>query len=179
MKVKSESEVLSRVRLLETPWTAAHQAPPSMGFSRQEYWGGVPLPSLLHSSGQHRSSKDGCPAGSKHSDGFPVIVHHSEAQVLVFSALHLPSWATFLALCSLSGLLRAPQGWVGRPWPSSMVSLSLLPFLSLSPLGLVLALCRPLCTSSWLQSLSRSSSLGLPEHPRLLDPVLLLHNGPC
>jgi len=31
---------------LATPWTAAHQAPPSMGFSRQEYWSGVPLPSL-------------------------------------------------------------------------------------------------------------------------------------
>ena len=30
-----------------TPWTAAYQAPPSMGFSRQEYWSGVPLPSLL------------------------------------------------------------------------------------------------------------------------------------
>ena len=41
MKVKS----LSRVRLLVTPWTAAHQAPPSMGFSRQEYWSGVPSPS--------------------------------------------------------------------------------------------------------------------------------------
>ena len=41
MKVKS----LSRVRLLATPWTAALQAPPSMGFSRQEYWSGVPLPS--------------------------------------------------------------------------------------------------------------------------------------
>ena len=36
---------LSHVRLLATPWTAAHQAPPSMGFSRQEYWSGVPLPS--------------------------------------------------------------------------------------------------------------------------------------
>ena len=35
----------SRVRLLVTPWTAAHQASPSMGFSRQEYWSGVPLPS--------------------------------------------------------------------------------------------------------------------------------------
>ena len=41
MKVKS----LSRVRLLATPGTAAYQAPPSMGFSRQEYWSGVPLPS--------------------------------------------------------------------------------------------------------------------------------------
>ena len=43
-KVKVKS--LSRVRLLSTPWTAAYQAPPSMGFSRQEYWSGVPLPSL-------------------------------------------------------------------------------------------------------------------------------------
>ena len=42
-KVKVKS--LSHVRLLATPWTAAHQAPPSMGFSRQEYWSGVPLPS--------------------------------------------------------------------------------------------------------------------------------------
>ena len=43
MKVKS----LSRVQLLVTPWTTACQAPPSMGFSRQEYWRGVPLPSLM------------------------------------------------------------------------------------------------------------------------------------
>ena len=42
-KVKVKS--LSRVRLLATPWTAAYQAPPSMGFSRQEYWSGVPSPS--------------------------------------------------------------------------------------------------------------------------------------
>ena len=40
-KVKVKS--LSRVQLLATPWTAAHQAPPPMGFSRQEYWSGVPL----------------------------------------------------------------------------------------------------------------------------------------
>ena len=43
-KVKS----LSHVWLLATPWTAAYQAPPSMGFSRQEYWSGVPLPSPFH-----------------------------------------------------------------------------------------------------------------------------------
>ena len=42
-KVKVKS--LSRVRPSATPWTAAFQAPPSMGFSRQEYWSGVPLPS--------------------------------------------------------------------------------------------------------------------------------------
>ena len=42
---KVKVKLLSRVRLLETSWTAAYQAPPSMGFSRQEYWSGVPLPS--------------------------------------------------------------------------------------------------------------------------------------
>ena len=42
-KVKVKS--LSRVWLLATPWTAAYQAPPSMGLARQEYWSGVPLPS--------------------------------------------------------------------------------------------------------------------------------------
>ena len=40
-KVKVKS--LSRVQLLATPWTAAYQAPLSMGFSRQEYWSGMPL----------------------------------------------------------------------------------------------------------------------------------------
>ena len=44
-KWKVKVKLLSRVRLLATPWTAAHQAPPSMGFSRQDYWSGVPLPS--------------------------------------------------------------------------------------------------------------------------------------
>ena len=43
MKVKVKS--LSCVRLFATPWTAAKQAPPSMGFSRQEYWSGLPFPS--------------------------------------------------------------------------------------------------------------------------------------
>ena len=43
MKVKS----LIRVRLFAIPWTVAYQAPPSMGFSRQEYWSGLPFPSPL------------------------------------------------------------------------------------------------------------------------------------
>ena len=55
MKVKS----LSGVRLLATPWTAAYQAPPPMGFSRQEYWSGLPLPSpivnLLYSNTKIKS----------------------------------------------------------------------------------------------------------------------------
>ena len=47
-KVKVKS--LSHVWLLATPWTVAYQTPPSMGFSRQEYWGGLPLPSPEYKS---------------------------------------------------------------------------------------------------------------------------------
>ena len=41
--VKVKVKLLSHVRLFATPWTAAYQAPPPMGFSRQEYWSGLPL----------------------------------------------------------------------------------------------------------------------------------------
>ena len=46
MDIKVKVKSLSPARFLATPWTAAYQAPLSMGFSRQEYWSGVPLPSL-------------------------------------------------------------------------------------------------------------------------------------
>ena len=46
-KWEVKGKLLSRVRLFATPWTAAYQAPPPLGFSRQEYWSGLPLPSLL------------------------------------------------------------------------------------------------------------------------------------
>ena len=49
-KWKVKVKLLSPVRLLATPWTAAYQAPPSMGFSRQEDWSGVPLPSPIYST---------------------------------------------------------------------------------------------------------------------------------
>ena len=45
MKGKVKVKPLSRVQLLETSWTTAYQAPPSMGFSMREYWSGLPLPS--------------------------------------------------------------------------------------------------------------------------------------
>ena len=60
MKVKS----LSRVRLLATPWTAAYQATPSMGFARQEYWSGVPLPSPR---APHTPVQSKCQAGNLNS----------------------------------------------------------------------------------------------------------------
>ena len=45
MKLKSESEVTQSCLTLSTPWTVAYQAPPSMGFSGQECWSGLPFPS--------------------------------------------------------------------------------------------------------------------------------------
>ena len=61
MKVKS----LSRVRLFATPWTAAYQAPPSMGVSRQQYWSGVPLPSPSDKYTSNKNTKG--QHGEKHS----------------------------------------------------------------------------------------------------------------
>ena len=46
-KWKGKVKLLSRVWLLVTPWTAAYQVPPSMGFSRQKYWSGVPSPKAM------------------------------------------------------------------------------------------------------------------------------------
>ena len=54
MKVKSESEVAQSCPTLATPWTAAYQAPSSMGFSRRKYWSGLPLPSPPTPLGYHK-----------------------------------------------------------------------------------------------------------------------------
>ena len=70
MKVKSESEV-SRVRPSVTPWTAAFQAPLSMGFSRQEYWSGVPFPppAYLLAAAAAAKSLQSCPTLCDPIDG--------------------------------------------------------------------------------------------------------------
>ena len=53
-KWKVKVKLLSRVRLLATPWTTSYQAPLSMGFSRQVYWSGVPLPSPCNDITYHQ-----------------------------------------------------------------------------------------------------------------------------
>ena len=66
-KVKS----LSCVQLLVTTWTAAYQAAPSMGFSRQEHWSGVPLPSLMLYAAAAAKSLQLCPTLCDPIDGSP------------------------------------------------------------------------------------------------------------
>ena len=56
-KGKGKVKSLSRVRLLSTPWTAAHQAPPSMGFSRLEFWSGMPLPCIYIHTHTHTHTR--------------------------------------------------------------------------------------------------------------------------
>ena len=83
-KVKVKS--LSRVWLFPTPWTAAYQAYPSMGFSRQEYWSGLPLPSPKNTTPQY---------------------HNSKASILQHSAFFMVQFHT--------GLLGKPKLWLDGP----------------------------------------------------------------
>ena len=70
---ESESEVAQSCWTLVTPWTAAYQAPPSMGFSRQKYWSGVPLPSPKgrHAAAAAAKSLQSCPTLCDPIDGSP------------------------------------------------------------------------------------------------------------
>ena len=86
-KVKVKS--LSRVRLFMTPWTAAYQAPLSMGFSRQEYWSGVPLPSP---SRQTSLCLYICPGPGRRKEGSRIQINLNfwpVLEVFVFAKLAL------------------------------------------------------------------------------------------
>ena len=71
MKVKSEREVAQSCPTLATPWTAAYQAPPSMGFSSQEYWSEVPLSSPYIAAAAAAKSVQSCPTLCDPMDGSP------------------------------------------------------------------------------------------------------------
>ena len=116
MKVKS----LSCVQLLETPWTAAYQAPPSMGFSRQEYWSGVPLPSL------DTSIKMSLPGSSvpgilqaRHWSGLPFPSPMHACTLSHFSSVQLCAtlW-TAAHQAPLSTGFSRQEYWGGLPFPS-------------------------------------------------------------
>ena len=127
MKVKSESEVTQSCLTLATPWTAAYQAPPSMGFSRQKYWSGVPLPSLALTQLLPRAK----PSLSPHAHPplpllrhliVPVLDHVHHPQTGYFS-IHWGGKDTFKPLDST---------------PPSATSPFLLPSLPMAPVPLLL-----------------------------------------
>ena len=122
---ESESEVksLSRVRLLATPWTAAYQAPPSMGFARQEYWSGVPLPSPTrgHSTPKWRKLETGFRVViNGRTQDYVSVIHWSEKAMAPHSstlAWKIP-WTEEPGRLQSMGSLR-----VGHDWGTS-ISLS-------------------------------------------------------
>ena len=96
----------SRVRLLAAPWTAAYQAPPSMGFSRQEYWSGLPLPSpglpwapgkTISPSHRHcilkeHPENDAQPTNTKFVSLFRALIRSCCCLMTFLSTIHLPHW---------------------------------------------------------------------------------------
>ena len=99
MKVKVKS--LSRVQPSATPWTAAFQASPSMGFSRQEYWSGVPLPSPkpLQFCSVAQSCPTLCDPMNRSMPGLPV--HH---QLLEFTQTHVHRVRIKCNFCNICGI---------------------------------------------------------------------------
>ena len=103
--VKVKVKLLSRVQLLATPWTAAYQAPPSMGFSRQEYWSGVPLPSPMSNLDSILKSRDITLPTEVHlvkAMFFPVVMYGCESWTIKkaehqrFDAFELWCWRRLL-----------------------------------------------------------------------------------
>ena len=82
----------SRVRLCATPQTAAHQAPPSLGFSRQEHWSRLPFPSPMHESKSESEVAQSCPILSDPMDcSLPGSSVHGIFQARVLEWVALPS----------------------------------------------------------------------------------------
>ena len=87
----------SRVRLCATPQTAAHQAPPSLGFSRQEYWSGLPFPSPMHESESEVAQS--CPTLSDPMDcSLPGSSVHGifQARILEWGAIAFSNIAHYI-----------------------------------------------------------------------------------
>ena len=131
MKVKSESEVTQSVRLLAIPWTAAYQAPPSMGFSRLEYWSGVPLPSpdMLERSDKMWSTVR-CQSKSKVAiPDSKIRRQRIDGMIEIILLLLLPSHFSCVLLCvTQMAAHQAPpspgfsrqERWSGLLFPSPM-----------------------------------------------------------
>ena len=95
-KWKVKMKLLSHVWLLATPWTAAYQAPPSMWFSRQQYWSGVPLPSPMTNLDSILKSRDVT---------FLTKVHLVKAMVFPVVMYGCESWTIKKAECQRTDAL--------------------------------------------------------------------------
>ena len=81
MLVKVKVKSLNLVRLFVTPWSVVHQAPPSMGFSKQDYWSGLPFPSPGDPNPRIESESPALQANSLPSE--PLLVFYESLGTLV------------------------------------------------------------------------------------------------
>ena len=134
MQVKSESEVTQSCLTLCDPMTAAYQAPPTMGFSRQEYWSGVPLPSPNHVLSVSKLIKEGMTL-APHNLTSKFVIYRHFFWVLYFMAISVTRefifWKMFVhrnpyvphrhgVLCNIRKMWKQPKlKWRGKsalPW---------------------------------------------------------------
>ena len=90
----------SHVRLCVTPKTAAHQAPPSLGFSRQEHWSGLPLPSPMHESENESEVTQSCPTLRDPMDCSLQWSSELNSPIPVHFSLLIPKMSTFTLFIS-------------------------------------------------------------------------------
>jgi len=111
MKVKSESEVTQSCPTLVTPWTAAYQAPPSMGFSRQKYWSGVPLPSPYKILGRwYLKLRFQLQKGKKNWDNCCLFENVEGEKNLLKNTLHFDAtWAWIIIAAQYGGDITSVQ----------------------------------------------------------------------
>ena len=108
-KVKVKS--LSHVQLFVTPWTAAYQAPPSMGFSRQEYWSGVPSPYPVEFSSKCKGKMMTC-LYSKYLEGYLCQINYSKLGIkqkdnfFFFGVFSVQYWAWLPIVKAICNLIR-------------------------------------------------------------------------
>ena len=105
---------LSRIRLLATPWTAAYQAPPPMGFSRQEYWSGLPLPSPHNSLGICKS-KVQCPQFSSVQSLSRVQLFSTPWTAARQASLSITNSQSLLKLMSIESVMPSSHLILCRP----------------------------------------------------------------
>ena len=131
-KVKVKS--LSHVQLLATPWTVAYQAPASMGFSRQEYWSGLPFPSPSGLPGPHHLPKfaqvhvhcigDAIQLSHSLMPSSPSALDLSQHEGLFSESSVLTRWPKYRVSASVSVLPTSIQAWFPLRWTGSISLLS-------------------------------------------------------
>ena len=127
-KVASQSTSLSRVRLFATPWTVAYQAPPSMAFSRQEYWSGLKEPEIKLSTSVGSSKKQESSRKNIYfyfidfAKAFDCVDHHKLWKIL--QEMGIPDHLTCLLRNLYAGCNSYSQTWNNRLVPNQEGSMA-------------------------------------------------------